>query len=128
MVLSYIHTGVVFLVWGLLLALEVIAGLLIFGFLLEKGINKLLGVEKKNISETPARRIDRRGRGVILVIVLLTLPVIITKDVHIIKWYWIVYFLLLFGFQAFLEWKYLKETKQYITTLIFFDSRCNFYV
>ena len=104
---------------GLLLALVVISILLILGFLLEKGVNKLLGVEKKKISETSAKSIDRWGRGIILVIALLTLPFIITKDVNIIKWYWIAYFLLLLGFQSFLEWKYLKESKQYVTTLTF---------
>lgn len=37
-------------------------------FGLEVGINKLLGVEKKRISETPGRKIDAWGRGIILVI------------------------------------------------------------
>lgn len=105
--------------WDLLLALVVISVLLILGFLLEKGVNKLLGVEKKKTSETTAKSVDRWERGIILVIALLTLPFIITKDVNIIKWYWIAYFLLLLGFQSFLEWKYLKESKQYVTTLVF---------
>lgn len=35
------------------------------------------------------------------------------------KWYWIIYLILLLGFQSILEWKFLKNSKQYITTLIF---------
>ncbi|WP_245844300.1 DUF4181 domain-containing protein [Oceanobacillus rekensis] len=102
-----------------LLALVFIPVLLLLGFFLEKGINKLIGVEKKKISETSAKSINRWGRGIILVISLSTLPFVMTMDINIIKWYWIAYFVILFGFQSFLEWKYLKESKQYITTLIF---------
>jgi dipeptide/tripeptide permease len=88
-------------------------------FLLDKILNKLLGIEKKKISETSARKIDRWGRGIILVIFLCTLPFVITQDTNVIKWYWIVYLILLLGFQSILEWKYLKDSKQHVTTLIF---------
>ncbi len=109
----------IFWVLVVLLALVFIPVLLLLGFFLEKGINKLIGVEKKKISETSAKSINRWGRGIILVISLSTLPFVMTMDINIIKWYWIAYFVILFGFQSFLEWKYLKESKQYITTLIF---------
>nr|WP_306798791.1 DUF4181 domain-containing protein [Oceanobacillus saliphilus] len=87
--------------------------------LLEKILNILLGVEKKKVSETSGKSIDRWGRGIILVVGLSALPFVVTMDVNIIKWYWIAYFVLLWGFQSFLEWKYLKESKQYVTTLIY---------
>ncbi|MGE8077681.1 DUF4181 domain-containing protein [Peribacillus loiseleuriae] len=93
--------------------------LIILAFLLEKIINKLLRVEKKKISETSGKNVDRWGRGIILVIFLCTLPFVITKDTNVMKWYWIFYFILLVGFQSILEWKYLKNSKQYVTTLIF---------
>lgn len=77
-------------------------------------------MEKKKISETSGKRIDRWGRGIILLIFLFTLPFVIFGDsTNIIKWYWIVYITLLMGFQAFLEWKYLENSKQYVTTIIF---------
>ncbi|KIL73877.1 hypothetical protein SD78_2935 [Bacillus badius] len=50
---------------------------------------------------------------------LCTLPFMMTKGANSIEWYWIIYFVLLFGFQAILEWRYLKNSKQYVTTLIF---------
>ncbi|MDP1422112.1 DUF4181 domain-containing protein [Peribacillus simplex] len=93
--------------------------LVIFVFLLEKIINKLLVVKKKKISETSGKNVDRWGRGIILVIFLCTIPFVITKDTNVMKWYWILYLILLLGFQSILEWKYLKNSKQYITTLIF---------
>jgi hypothetical protein len=100
-------------IWVLIIVLVILV------FLLEKIINKLLAVKKKKISETSGKNVDRWGRGVILVIFLCTLPFVITKGTNVMKWYWILYLLLLLGFQSILEWKYLKNSKQYITTLIF---------
>ncbi|MFB6804882.1 DUF4181 domain-containing protein [Peribacillus butanolivorans] len=99
--------------------LVLIIVLIILGFLLEKIINKLLGVENKKISATSGKKVDRWGRGIILVIFLCTLPFVITKDTNVMKWYWILHLILLLGFQSILEWKYLKNSKQYVTTLIF---------
>ncbi|MDT9027455.1 DUF4181 domain-containing protein [Rossellomorea yichunensis] len=42
-----------------------------------------------------------------------------TPDSNALKWFWIFYLIILFGFQSILEWKYLKNSKQYVTTLIF---------
>ncbi|MFL0366231.1 DUF4181 domain-containing protein [Pseudobacillus sp. 179-B 2D1 NHS] len=100
-----------FLMFIILLAILVIT--------LEKTINKLLGVEKKRISETPAKNIDRWGKIIILCSFLCALWFVVIKDIHIIKWFWTSYFFILLGFQALLEWKYLKNSKQYVSTLIF---------
>ncbi|MFJ7978542.1 DUF4181 domain-containing protein [Peribacillus sp. JNUCC 23] len=103
----------------ILMIVPFIIVLIILGFLLEIIINKLLGVEKKKISETSGKKVDRWGRGIILVIFLCTLPFVITKDINVMKWYWILYLILLLGFQSILEWNYLKNSKQHVTTLIF---------
>lgn len=108
-----INGGLVVGFWVLIIAL------VIWVFLLEKIINKLLGVEKQKISETSGKKVDRWGRGIILVIFLCTLPFVISNDINIMKWYWILYFVLLLGLQSILEWKFLKNSKQYVTTLIF---------
>lgn len=89
---------------------------------LEKIIDKLFDVERKKISETPGKNIDRWGRSVILVVFLCALGFAVTKDTDMNKWYWIVYLALLLGFQAFLEWKYLRNSKQYVATLVFLTS------
>ena len=88
-------------------------------YLLEKIINKLHGVEKKKISETSGKNVDRCGRGIIMVIFLCALPFVVTQDINVIKWYWILHFILTFGIQFILEWRYLKDSKQHVTTLIF---------
>lgn len=94
--------------------------LIFLEYLLEKIINKLLRVKKIKVSKTSGKNIDRWGRSIILVIFLCALPFVITKDtISVIKWYWIIYLIVLSGFQSILEWKYLKNSKQYVTTLIF---------
>lgn len=93
---------------------------LILVFLLEKIINKLLGIKhKEKISETAGKNVDRWGRGIILVIFLCSLPFFIEQEASVMKWYYILFFISLWGFQAILEWKYLKNSKQYVSTLIF---------
>lgn len=92
--------------------------LIIFSFFLDKLLRKRLGVEKIKISETSAKNVDRWGRGIILVILLCTLPFVITKDTNVMKWYWILYLILLLGFQSFVQWKYLKNSKEHLITLM----------
>ncbi|CAM4022863.1 DUF4181 domain-containing protein [Lederbergia lenta] len=95
----------------------VVAALLILIIVSENGINKILGVKKEKISETPGKRIDRWGRGIILIVCISTLPFVITRETNVMKWYWIFYFVLLFGFQAILEWKFLKDSKRFLLHL-----------
>lgn len=111
--------GVVYIFLILLWALPFIFILFILGIVLEKAINKLLGVEKKKVSETFGKKVERWGRGIILVLALCTLPFFIMKATSSMKWFWILYLIVLLGFQSILEWKYLKNSKQYVTTLIF---------
>jgi hypothetical protein len=89
---------------------------IISSFLLEKMLNKLLGVKKKKISETSGKKIDLWGRRIFLCVFLCSIPFFVWADV--LKWYSIFYLTILLGFESFLEWKYLKNSKQYITTVI----------
>ncbi|WP_139892632.1 DUF4181 domain-containing protein [Bacillus sp. D386] len=88
-------------------------------FFVEKLIEKYLGIKRKFISETPGKRIDRWGRTIIVVIFLSSYFFALTNEVNaILKWNWVLFFTALMGLQTILEWKYIKESKQYISTLI----------
>lgn len=100
----------------LILLFIVIISILFLG--LDKILDKLFGIENKKISDTPAKSINRWGRGILLVIFLCILPFFYTNQADI-KWYWIFFITSLFSFQAILEWKYLKDSKQYIKTVIY---------
>ena len=103
-----------FLVWIMFFIIIIIISLFINKFL-----TKWLGVEKKEkISETSGKNIDRWGRGLILLIFLCPLPYVIEEDINVIKWY-MCFFIVSFGFQSFMEWKYLKTSKQYVITLTY---------
>ena len=93
---------------------------LILVFLLEKIINKLLGIKVKGkISETSGKSIDRWGRFIIVVIFLCSLLFFTNEEGNLSKWHYMLFWTSLLGFQAILEWKYLKNSKQYVGTLIF---------
>ncbi|MCH7321609.1 DUF4181 domain-containing protein [Solibacillus sp. MA9] len=104
-------------VWGLLILNIVILTLF---FLLEKLINKLLGVEKKKMSEYAGKKVDLLVNFITYIIFLCTVPlsIYLTRDINVVKWYWILGSIFIFGFHSILEWKYMKNSKQYITTLI----------
>ncbi len=89
-------------------------------FLLEKIIDKLLGIKaKRKISETSGKSIDRWGRTIIVVISLCCLPFVINDDGSLAKWYYVLFFTVLLGYQVILERIYLKNSKQFIGTFIF---------
>ena len=93
--------------------------IILFTLFINKFLTKWLGVEKKEkISETPGKNIERWGRGMILLIFLCSLPYAI-ENRNVIKWYWICFLIVSIGFQSFMEWKYLKTSKQYVITLTY---------
>ncbi|WP_338472605.1 DUF4181 domain-containing protein [Niallia sp. XMNu-256] len=93
--------------------------LFILFFLLEKIVNKLLGVKKQKISETPGKKIDRWGRGIIAVVhICIAIPYFVINNNISLKWYFIILLIFTIGFQAILEWKYIKNSRQYASTLI----------
>ena len=109
--------GVLILYFVLFLFLVFLAFLFMI-FLLNKLMDKLLGIKKKGkIEDTPGKNIDRWGRGIIIIVFLFL--ILIFKDSSAFKWIFGLYWMSLMGFRALLEWKYLKHSKQYISTLIF---------
>ncbi len=94
--------------------LTILIILFLVAFSVEKIIDKFWGVKRKSISETPGKRIDRWGRTIIVLIYLSF--IIITKGSN--EWQFVLFLTALLGFQTILEWKYLKDSKQYISTLI----------
>lgn len=96
--------------------LTVLIILLLVVFSVEKMTDKFWGVKRKSISETPGKRIDRWGRAIIIFIFVVSS---ITKGSSVIlEWQFVLFFMALMGFQVILEWKYLKKSKQYISSLI----------
>ena len=99
--------------------LLILAVCLAFIFALEFVLKKWLKIEKVKISETEGKNINRWGRGIILVVALVLLPFVIGGSFLQMLWFWVIYFSVLSLFDAFLQWKYARESREYIITLIF---------
>lgn len=100
--------------------LQMIVIFIVFGifiFLLEKGINKLLGVERKKLSETSGKRVDRSGNVVIGILSMVAIPFLVHEPSFFL-WHFILIWIVAYGFKAIMEWKYVKNSKQYVATLI----------
>lgn len=76
----------------------------------------IVGPEKKVLSED-GRLIDLWGK-----IILSALGIIIIflnyDEIETLKWFWLLLIIVAFGFQSFVDWKYQKDSKQYIVSLI----------
>lgn len=93
--------------------------LIIMLALIEKIVNKMLGIQREKLSETPGRNIDRWGRSILLISYLITLWFVIANDSDVtMKLYSMTYLTLFLGFQVIMEFIYIKDSKQYISTTI----------
>ena len=95
---------------------------------LEFVLRKWLKVEKVKLSETEGKKIERWGRGLILVVGLCFLPFALSGSPWRMLWFWIVYWVVFSFFQAFLQWKYAKESREYILTLVFLPFFINIFI
>lgn len=78
----------------------------------------IVGEKRRKVSETDGKMVQILGLVIIVVIGLGSMFVIDIFNPQIMKWFWLSFLTLNFGFHAFLEWKFLKETKEYIVSLI----------
>lgn len=85
---------------------------------LEFGLKKWLRIEKVNLAETEGKNINHWGKGIILAAALCLLPFVIGGDRWQMLWFWVSYLSVLSLFEAFLQWKYARETKAYVLTLV----------
>jgi hypothetical protein len=80
-------------------------------WLVEKLLNKWLGKDNRKISDTDGRMLDHRGK-----VSSFSRICEYQMGMHI---YWLSFITLIFGFQSFMEWKFLKGSKEYLKILIF---------
>lgn len=93
--------------------------LVLVSFLVIWSIEKFLDIKKIDISETPGKQFNRWGGAIILVAFLCTYLFALTLDsVAILRWHGVLFFTIFIGFRALVEWKYTRESKQYVSTLI----------
>lgn len=78
----------------------------------------ILGEDRKKIYETSGKYIYLWGTIILLTIGFGCLFFLDISDLNVMKWLWLCFSILTVGFYTFLEWMFLKESKEYIVSLI----------
>ncbi|RCW76903.1 DUF4181 domain-containing protein [Saliterribacillus persicus] len=96
----------------------IVIALLILLIVVEKIANKILSVEKIKMSETSGKIINRWGQTILFIIFLVQLWLMVDSSDMQRMFYFTIYLALLFGYQALMEFIFIKKSKQYISTAI----------
>ncbi|USB33062.1 DUF4181 domain-containing protein [Paenibacillus sp. YPG26] len=81
----------------------------------------IVGAEAKDELPRAGKRVDLWGKVILLLIAMIWAVNLIVEDRltdDIFKWFMIAIIVLATGFQAFVDWKYRKSSKEYIVSLI----------
>lgn len=81
-------------------------------------LRKRLNVKKASLADTPAKRVDQWGRAVLTIAAICFIPFIIGSSMQTFIWFLVLFLMILQSFQAFLQWKYIKESREHILTLL----------
>jgi len=95
-----------------------VIGLVILLIVVEKVSNKMLSVEKIRLSETPGKRINRGGQFVLFVIFLILLWFMTDVSDSLRMYYFLINLVLIYGYQSVMEFIFIKNSKQYLSTTI----------
>ncbi|QSS98863.1 DUF4181 domain-containing protein [Pontibacillus sp. ALD_SL1] len=93
--------------------------LLILLLSLETIIRKKFNIERRYVTDTKGKHIDRWGRGVLLLIAISVLGYAIFSHASGMKWYLMGIYVAQFGFQAIMQWMFLKRSKEYVITSVY---------
>ncbi|WP_182201692.1 DUF4181 domain-containing protein [Paraliobacillus salinarum] len=76
-----------------------------------------VGKNKRKVSETAGKSIQLWG---LITIGLIGISLIFVLDIqnnNVMRWFWLIFIIIVLSFQSFLEWKFTKETNRYIVSL-----------
>lgn len=98
--------------------IAVISIILTFSHLILR--KRIAGTERE---ELPAKgkKVDIWGKIILASIGIITATIFLNLDDldgDAMKWFWMLIIIIVVGFQSFIDWKYLKGSKQYIVSLI----------
>ncbi|QED46467.1 DUF4181 domain-containing protein [Cytobacillus dafuensis] len=80
----------------------------------------ITGNIKEELPEN-AKDFDLYGKIILALIGIITIIIfIVVNEVEgdVIKWFWMIFIILALGFQSFIDWKYLKDSRRYIVSII----------
>ena len=74
--------------------------------------------EKINISETDGYRFYIWGGIILCLISMLILFQLDFTDLSRMRWFWLIFLIIALGFNGFIQWKYMRESKEHIISLV----------
>jgi hypothetical protein len=95
---------------------------IIFNIIVEKVAKKILRIEKKMDVGQSAKKVDRWGKTLLLIPLLITLIYMHYNNILGNLWFGILFIVVIFGYQSIIEWKFLKNSKQYLLTIVLIIS------
>jgi len=78
----------------------------------------IVGENKRKISETDGKYIEIFGNILLIIISFSTLYFLDIMNPDVMKWFLLCALIIILGFHTFLEWYFMKESKQYEASLI----------
>ncbi|MER2030131.1 MAG: DUF4181 domain-containing protein [Solibacillus sp.] len=78
----------------------------------------IVGKERGKVSETNGKIIQIIGFVTILIIAFSCFFFIDIMDDNAMKWFWFYFYTITLGFHFYLDWVYLRDTKEYLVSLI----------
>jgi hypothetical protein len=81
-------------------------------------VRKALNIKRVKLTDPKAKKLDVFGRVLCAVIIFVAFPPLLDNGVIQLKYLFMILFTVLFSFQAILQYIYIKESKEYIITLL----------
>lgn len=97
-----------------------VIGLFILLFVVELGINNILSIEKEKVSETSGKRVYYWGHMLLFGFLLVLFWLMLESSDMQKMFYLTSYLVVLFGYQSIMEFIFIKESRQYISSLVLF--------
>ncbi|MFD1861518.1 DUF4181 domain-containing protein [Planococcus chinensis] len=94
--------------------------LLLWFFVAERVVRKILKVEKGSLEGTPGAKINAWSQGITIFLSLLIIPFAAEDWWEGMMFFWLVYLTSFSFVEAFLQWKYIPETREHLATLVMY--------
>ncbi|WP_226679885.1 DUF4181 domain-containing protein [Sutcliffiella horikoshii] len=85
---------------------------------IDVAVRKLLGIKRVKLTDPKGKKIDLIGRIICAILIFILYPAVIETGVLQMKHLFILFFTVLFSFQAIIQYIYIKESKEFFITLL----------
>lgn len=81
-------------------------------------VRKALNIKRVKLTDPKAKKIDMLGRILCAVMIFVAFPPLLDNGVIQLKYLFMIMFTIFFSFQAIIQYIFIKESKEYILTML----------